>query len=55
MDLDAMRETLADREGFPDSICRERTIATWMADTARRTVQVCWGEPVDATWSSFDY
>ena len=55
MEVDAMIEALADREGFPDSICRERTIATWVADTSRRTVRVCWGEPVEATWTSFDY
>ena len=55
MGPDSMLELLADREGFPDSICRDRTIATWVADTARRTVRVCWGEPVDATWTSFDY
>jgi hypothetical protein len=55
MDVDAMVETLADRENFPDSICRDRTIATWVGDTARRKVHVCWGEPIDATWSTFDY
>lgn len=55
MSTAAMRETLADRDGFPDSICRDRTIATWVADTGARSVSVCWGEPVDATWASFDY
>lgn len=55
MDVEAMHEALADREGFPDSICRDRTIATWIADTGRRTVRVCWGEPVHAAWTSFAY
>lgn len=50
-----MQETLSDQVGFPDSICRERTIATWVADTGRRRVSVCWGEPRDATWRIFDY
>ncbi len=55
MHVQDMISTLSDRSGFPDSICRERTIAAWVADTGARTVKVCWGEPEDATWTTFSY
>ncbi len=55
MDVQDMISALSDRTGYPDSICRERTIAAWVADTGARTVRVCWGEPDDATWTKFSY
>jgi len=55
MDVPDMISALSDRTGYPDSICRERTIAAWVADTGARTVRVCWGEPDDATWTKFSY
>ncbi|HET7771682.1 MAG TPA: C45 family autoproteolytic acyltransferase/hydrolase, partial [Chloroflexota bacterium] len=53
MSLDEMKGTLADREGFPDSICRERTIAALVADAAAKRIEVCWGEPEEATWTAY--
>jgi hypothetical protein len=53
LSLDQMKMVLSDREGFPDSICRERTIAALVADAAAKTIEVCWGEPEDASWSRF--
>jgi isopenicillin-N N-acyltransferase like protein len=53
LSLDAMKRLLSDREGYPDSICRDRTIAAWVADAAARTVEVCWGEPEGATWTRY--
>ena len=53
MSLDEMKATLADREGFPDSICRERTIAALVADAAAKRIEVCWGEPEAATWTAY--
>src|SRR5581483_3754640 len=51
MSLDEMKQLLADRQGFPDSICRDRTIGAFVADTARGEIEVCWGEPDDAVWT----
>src|SRR5205823_3575035 len=51
LDVAAMKQLLADRQGFPDSICRERTIGAFIADTAARRVEVCWGEPDGGTWT----
>jgi hypothetical protein len=53
MTLDEMKRTLSDREGFPDSICRERTIAALVADAAAKRIEVCWGEPEGATWTAY--
>src|SRR5687767_4881370 len=53
MTLDDMKHTLSDREGFPDSICRERTIAALVADAGAKRIEVCWGEPEDATWTAY--
>ena len=55
MDLAQMKGLLGDRQDFPDSICRDRTIGAFVADTAQRRVEVCWGEPDGATWTSFAY
>jgi hypothetical protein len=55
MDLAQMKGLLGDRQDFPDSICRDRTIGAFVADTAQRRVEVCWGEPDRATWTSFAY
>lgn len=55
MTLAQMKQTLSDRDGFPDSICRDRTIAALVADAAARTVEVCWGEPENATWSAHGF
>ncbi len=55
MNVHDMTAVLSDRVGFPDSICRERTIAAWIGDTGARTVSVSWGEPDDATWTTFSY
>lgn len=55
MNVHDMTAVLSDRVGFPDSICRERTIAAWIGDTGARTVSVSWGEPDDATWITFSY
>jgi|GEM_PF-847645 len=51
MSLNEMKQLLADRQGFPDSICRDRTIGAFVADTARGEIEVCWGEPDDAVWT----
>lgn len=51
MSLEEMKQLLADRQGFPDSICRDRTIGAFVADTARGEIEVCWGEPDDAVWT----
>jgi hypothetical protein len=53
MGVAEMKALLGDRQGAPDSICRERTIAAWVADTAARRVEVCWGEPDRATWTAY--
>jgi isopenicillin-N N-acyltransferase like protein len=50
-----MKALLGDKQHFPDSICRERTVAALVADTAARQVQVCWGEPDGATWTAYPY
>lgn len=50
--IDAMKRLLSDRAGYPDSICRERTIAAWVADAGARRIEVCWGEPDRATWTA---
>jgi hypothetical protein len=55
MSPDQMKRLLADRQSFPDSICRDRTIGAFVADTAARRVEVCWGEPDGATWTAFGY
>ena len=52
LDLDGVQRILADRQGFPESICRERTVAGFVADTASGEVRVCWGEPAHGTWTS---
>jgi hypothetical protein len=52
LDLDGVRNILTDRQGFPDSICRERTIAGFLADTDSGEVRVCWGEPAHGTWTT---
>ncbi|MGH2350920.1 MAG: C45 family autoproteolytic acyltransferase/hydrolase, partial [Chloroflexota bacterium] len=55
MDVAQMKGLLADRQDFPDSICRERTIGAFVADTATRQIEVCWGEPDTATWVSYSF
>jgi hypothetical protein len=50
-----VKRLLSDRQGFPDSICRERTIGAFIADTATRSIEVCWGEPDEGTWTSHAY
>jgi hypothetical protein len=55
MSVDEMKRVLSDRQGFPDSICRDRTLGAFIADTAARRVQVCWGEPDEGTWTSHWY
>ncbi|MDQ3700636.1 MAG: C45 family peptidase [Chloroflexota bacterium] len=52
MDVAQMKRLLSDRQGEPDSICRERTIGAFIADTAARRVSVCWGEPDEALWTT---
>jgi hypothetical protein len=52
LDLGGVQGILADRQGFPDSICRERTVAAFVADTASGEVRVCWGEPSHGTWTA---
>ncbi len=54
LSVEAMKQLLSDREGYPDSICRDRTIAAWVADAAARSVEVCWGEPEGATWTRYE-
>ena len=50
LDLDGVRSILADRQGFLDSICRERTSAGFVADTDSGEVRVCGAElPVGAS------
>ena len=41
-----MYGALADRDGYPDSICRDRTIAAFVADTQQGAVRIAWGQPV---------
>ncbi len=41
-----MYGALADRDGYPDSICRDRTIAAFIADTRQGAVRIAWGQPV---------
>lgn len=53
MTLEEMKGAISDREGFPDSICRDRTIAALVADAGAKTIEVCWGEPENATWSRY--
>ena len=55
MDLAQMKALLSDKQHSPDSICRDRTVAAFVADTAARQVQVCWGEPDGATWTAYGY
>jgi hypothetical protein len=55
MDVAAMKQLLSDRQGEPDSICRDRTIGAFVADTAARRVDVCWGEPAEGTWTTYAY
>jgi hypothetical protein len=55
MDVPAMKRLLSDRQGEPDSICRDRTIGAFVADTAARRIEVCWGEPDEGTWTSYAY
>jgi hypothetical protein len=55
MDVAGMKRLLGDRQDFPDSICRERTIGAFVADTAQRRMEVCWGEPDAATWTGFSF
>ncbi|HEX2326053.1 MAG TPA: carcinine hydrolase/isopenicillin-N N-acyltransferase family protein, partial [Chloroflexota bacterium] len=55
MDLAQMKALLSDKQHSPDSICRDRTVAAFVADTVVRQVQVCWGEPYGATWSAYGY
>jgi hypothetical protein len=55
MDAASMRQLLSDRQGAPDSICRDRTIGAFIADTAARWIEVCWGEPEGATWKTYAY
>jgi hypothetical protein len=55
MTVAEMKALLSDRHGFPDSICRERTIGAFVVDTAARQIEVCWGEPHAATWTSYAY
>lgn len=52
LDLEGVQRILADRQGAPDSICRERTVAGFVADPAAREVRACWGEPAWGTWTS---
>lgn len=51
--LEQMKAILSDRTGYPDSICRDRTIAAWVADVAAKKIEVCWGEPDGATWTPY--
>ena len=55
MDVAAVKGLLADRQNAPDSICRDRTIGAFVADTRARHVEVCWGEPDEVTWTSYTY
>lgn len=52
MTLGEVQGILSDRQGFPDSICRERTVAGFVADTGSGEVRVCWGEPSRGTWTA---
>ena len=41
-----MYGALADRDGYPDSICRDRTIGAFLADTRDGAVQIAWDQPI---------
>lgn len=43
------------RTGAPASVCRERTLGSFVADTASRRIEVCWGEPDAGTWTSHGF
>lgn len=49
--IEQMKRILADRQGHPDSLCRDRTIGAFIGHSARREVEVCWGEPDSGTWT----
>jgi hypothetical protein len=51
MDVARMKQLLADRQGFPDSICRERTLGAFVAELPTLHVEACWGEPETGTWT----
>lgn len=65
MGVPKMKQLLGDRQGFPDSICRERTIGAFIANTAPSDavtatgsaplpyIEACWGEPDTATWMTY--
>jgi hypothetical protein len=53
LSIEQIKGVLSDREGAPDSICRERTIAAFVADAAAKRIEVCWGEPEGATWTTY--
>jgi len=55
MSIEDMKRLLSDRQNFPHSICRERTIGAFIADTAAKQVTVCWGEPASATWTTYHF
>ncbi|MBI3971912.1 MAG: hypothetical protein HY332_11535 [Chloroflexi bacterium] len=55
MSVPDMKALLRDRQGFPDSICRERTIGAFVADTAERRIEACWGEPDSGAWAVYSY
>ena len=45
MTVQDMYLALADRDGYPDSICRDRTIGAFLADTQHGAVRIAWGQP----------
>lgn len=45
MGVRQMQHLLADREGFPESICREPTLGAFVCDSRRRAVWIVWGQP----------
>ena len=46
MTVQDMYLALADRDGYPDSICRDRTIGAFLADTQHGAIRIAWGQPV---------
>jgi hypothetical protein len=55
MSGDDLKRLLGDRAGTPGSVCRERTLGAFVADTAARRIEVCWGEPDVGAWTSHGF
>jgi hypothetical protein len=55
MSREDLERLLGDHAGTPASVCRERTLGSFIADSATRRVEVCWGEPDVGAWTSHGF